>query len=95
VRAYSQILTRLGDLDLKAGDRLSSTQRYESLLRLSIEVFRRTPDDPKAIREVAWALRKLGELQSDPEAVVRDFSDEVCVRRDGGARADQKRQRIF
>jgi tetratricopeptide (TPR) repeat protein len=79
-REYGQTLTRLGDLDIKAGDRASAERRYRTLLEAAIKVFRQTPDD-KAIRELGWGFRKLGESQSDAAAATIYFADEVCVRR--------------
>ena len=81
VREYGHILTRLGDLDVKAGDRDSAEQRYAILLNVALEVFRRKPDDVDAMRELGWGFRKLGEFQSDPFAARAKFVDEVCVRR--------------
>jgi MTH538 TIR-like domain (DUF1863) len=80
VREYGHILTRLGDLDVKAGDRDSAEQRYAILLDVTLEVFRRKPD-VDAMRELGWGFRKLGEFQSDPFAATAKFVNEVCVRR--------------
>jgi MTH538 TIR-like domain (DUF1863) len=80
-RQYGRLLTRLGDLDVKAGDRPSANRRYSLFLSVAERTFRRTPNDVEAIREVGWGFRKLGESQTDPAAAAAYFANEVCLHR--------------
>jgi hypothetical protein len=77
----SKLLTRLGDLDMKAGDRKAAEQRYAPAQTLALRALRASPNDLDALNELAWSYRKLGEAESDSVAAQKNFACEVCLRR--------------
>ena len=95
-RSLSQVLTRLGDLDLKAGDETAAAERYERARIVSLRGFRAVEavttasnahqalDDAKATNELAWTYRKLGDLRGQQKRyadAALAYRDDVCVRR--------------
>jgi len=95
-RSLSQVLTRLGDLDLRAGRDTAAAERFERARVISLRAFKgvesiKTPrdvhqqlDDAKATNELAWTYRKLGDLrvlQKRFADAAAAYRDDVCVRR--------------
>ena len=77
----SKLLTRLGDLDMKARNREAAKQRYAPAQELSLQAFRAAPNDLEALHELAWSYRKLGQVEQDNMVARRIYDDEVCLRR--------------
>jgi hypothetical protein len=93
---YSQVLTRLGDLDRIGGNLTSAEQNYLAEQATTMRVFQTNQLPRPAIynaiqnfaygnevREVAWGYRKLGDVQNAQHhqaAAVKSLSNEVCVR---------------
>jgi tetratricopeptide (TPR) repeat protein len=81
---YSGVLTRLGDLELRAGHLVQAERDYELARALILSRFREAPDDIDLAREVAWIFRKAGEIQSrrqDFRDAVQSFAADICIRR--------------
>jgi hypothetical protein len=93
---YSQVLTKLGDLDRIGGNLGSAEQNYLAEQATTMRVFQ-TNQLPRPVvynpqqnfaygnevHEVAWTYRKVGEIQNAQHhqaAAVRSLTDEVCVR---------------
>ncbi len=83
----SKLLTKLGDLDMKKGDRQEAASHYGAAHALAQQIFESsaantaTQTEVDAMHELAWSYRKFGELQTDPAAAAQTFADELCVRR--------------
>jgi tetratricopeptide (TPR) repeat protein len=94
---YSQVLTRLGDLDLMSGRLADAEQNYLRAQTNTIGVYRknqlsRPPTYVPAknntygnvVHEIAWTYRKVGDAQSARQHhgdAVTSYTNEVCVRR--------------
>ncbi len=81
---YSQVLTRLGDLDLNDGKLDSAAVRYARAQAVSLQAFRAAPAEASAMHELAWSYRKSGEISLRKKAfsvASQAIADEVCVRR--------------
>jgi hypothetical protein len=82
--AYSRVMTRLGDLEMKADHPNLAAADYAQAKTTGMRLFRARQNDADALHEVAWSYRKLGEQQSrlgEVSAANRTYTDEVCIRR--------------
>jgi hypothetical protein len=77
----SKLLTRLGDLDMKAGNREAANQHYAPAQTLALQAFRASGDNLEALHELAWSYRKLGQVQQDNTVAQETFTQEICLRR--------------
>jgi hypothetical protein len=77
----SKLLTRLGDLEMKAGNREAAKQDYAPAQALALHAFRGAPNALDPLHELAWSYRKLGQVEADNTVAQRTFTDEVCLRR--------------
>jgi hypothetical protein len=77
----SKLLTRLGDLDMKAGNREAARQHYAPAQALALQAFRAAPNELDPLHELAWSYRKLGQVEQEILVAEKTFTDEVCLRR--------------
>jgi tetratricopeptide (TPR) repeat protein len=80
----SKILTDRGDLYRKDGDFANAGALYARAQAVTLQVFSADTPDAKAVSELAWTYRKLGEVHAakqERHPAAQAFSDEVCVRR--------------
>jgi hypothetical protein len=77
----SKLLTRLGDLEMKAGNRKAAKQNYAPAQALALQAFQAAPNELDPLHELAWSYRKLGQVEQDNMVAQKTFTDEVCLRR--------------
>ena len=83
-----QVLTRLGDIDRKTGALDAAESDYAQAKSFTMTVYRATPNDPRAVRELGWSYRKLAEMRAaykDYDGELRFLETEVCIRRKSAA----------
>src|SRR5262249_15163023 len=58
----SLIYVRLGDLD-RSTDLSAAQRNYENALANAADIFRRSPNDARWLRELSWGFNKVGDIR--------------------------------